>query len=91
VHDVSASGQTVYVEPALTLDSNNRLQTLLREAQREEERILLQLSAMVRAARAELAGTRRSWPYSTCARRSPALPGRSMRLSHNWRSNRCSS
>ena len=56
VHDVSASGQTVYVEPAVTLDSNNRLQTLLREAQREEERILLQLTAMVRAVRAELAG-----------------------------------
>jgi DNA mismatch repair protein MutS2 len=56
VHDISASGQTLYVEPAAALDGNNRLQTLLREAQREEERILLQLSAMVRAARAELAG-----------------------------------
>lgn len=56
VHDVSASGQTLYLEPAAALDGNNRLQTVLREAQREEERILLQLSAMVRAARGELAG-----------------------------------
>lgn len=56
VHDVSASGQTLYVEPAVTLEGNNRLQTLLREVQREEERILLQLTGMVRAARAELAG-----------------------------------
>jgi DNA mismatch repair protein MutS2 len=55
VHDVSASGQTLYVEPAVTLAGNNRLQTVLREAQREEERILLQLGAMVRAAREELA------------------------------------
>jgi DNA mismatch repair protein MutS2 len=55
VHDVSASGQTLYVEPAALLDGNNRLQTLLREAQREEERILRQLSAMVRTARRELA------------------------------------
>jgi DNA mismatch repair protein MutS2 len=55
VHDVSASGQTLYVEPAVTLDGNNRLQTLLHEAQREEERILLQLSTMVRAVREELA------------------------------------
>ncbi|MCM2264865.1 MAG: endonuclease MutS2 [Desulfuromonadales bacterium] len=55
VHDVSASGQTLYVEPAAVLDGNNRLQTLLREVQREEERILLQLTAMVRAARKELA------------------------------------
>ncbi|MHB8709081.1 MAG: endonuclease MutS2, partial [Desulfuromonadales bacterium] len=45
VHDVSASGQTLYVEPAVSLDGNNRLQTLLREVQREEERILLQLTA----------------------------------------------
>jgi DNA mismatch repair protein MutS2 len=56
VHDVSASGQTLFVEPAVTLDNNNRLQTLLREVQREEERILLGLTALVRAAGAELAG-----------------------------------
>ncbi len=56
VHDVSASGQTLYVEPAASLDGNNRLQTLLREVQREEERVLLQLTAMVRAVRSELSG-----------------------------------
>lgn len=56
VHDVSASGQTLYVEPAATLEGNNRLQMLLREVQREEERILRQLTGMVRAARTELAG-----------------------------------
>ncbi|NJC87241.1 MAG: endonuclease MutS2 [Desulfuromonas sp.] len=55
VHDTSASGQTLYVEPAAALDGNNRLQTLLREVQREEERILLQLTAMVRDAREALA------------------------------------
>jgi DNA mismatch repair protein MutS2 len=54
VHDVSASGQTLYVEPAATLEGNNRLQTLLRDEQREEERILLQLTATVRAAQTEL-------------------------------------
>ena len=56
VHDVSASGQTLYVEPAAALEGNNRLQTLLREVQREEERVLLQLTALVREARTELAG-----------------------------------
>lgn len=56
VHDISASGQTLYVEPTVVLDGNNRLQTVLREAQREEERILLALSAMVRSVRLELAG-----------------------------------
>jgi DNA mismatch repair protein MutS2 len=56
VHDVSASGQTLYIEPAVVLEGNNRLQTVLREIQREEERILLALSAMVRSVRTELAG-----------------------------------
>jgi len=55
VHDVSASGQTLFVEPAVVLEGNNRLQSVLRETQREEERILRQLSAMVRDARRELA------------------------------------
>ncbi len=55
VHDVSASGQTLFVEPVAALEGNNRLQTLLRETRREEERILLELSALVRGACAALA------------------------------------
>lgn len=48
VHDESASGQTLYVEPTAVLEDNNRLQGLLREEQREIERILRRLSALVR-------------------------------------------
>ena len=48
VQDESASGQTLYLEPAAVLDSNNRLQQQLREEQREERRILLQLADLVR-------------------------------------------
>lgn len=48
VQDESASGQTLYIEPAQVLDGNNRLQQLLREEQREERRILLQLADLVR-------------------------------------------
>ncbi len=48
VHDESASGQTLYLEPTLALEGNNRLQTLLREERREEEAILRRLSALVR-------------------------------------------
>ncbi|HKK00905.1 MAG TPA: endonuclease MutS2, partial [Desulfuromonadales bacterium] len=48
VHDESASGQTLFVEPVAVLELNNRLQTLRREEQREEERILRRLSAGVR-------------------------------------------
>jgi len=55
VHDVSASGQTLYLEPAVTLESNNRVQTLLHRISREEERILLRLTAGVRQARRDLA------------------------------------
>jgi DNA mismatch repair protein MutS2 len=48
VHDESASGQTLYVEPAQTLEQNNELRRLQREEQREEERILLRLATAVR-------------------------------------------
>jgi DNA mismatch repair protein MutS2 len=48
IHDESASGQTLFVEPAAVLEWNNELQTLLREEKREEERILRRLSEGVR-------------------------------------------
>ncbi|MEJ2699025.1 MAG: endonuclease MutS2 [Desulfuromonadales bacterium] len=48
IHDESASGQTLYVEPTSVLERNNELQTLQREENREIERILRRLSARVR-------------------------------------------
>ncbi len=54
VHDESASGQTLYLEPESVLPGNNRLQQLLQEEQREERRILLQLTDLVRQHRCEL-------------------------------------
>ena len=48
VLDESASGQTLYVEPARVFEANNQLQQLLRDEQREERRILLQLADLVR-------------------------------------------
>lgn len=48
VHDESSSGQTLYVEPAQTLEHNNELRRLQREEQREEQRILLRLTSAVR-------------------------------------------
>lgn len=55
VHDESASGQTLFVEPATVLEKNNQLQSRLREEKREEERILRRLAETVRNAAAELA------------------------------------
>jgi len=55
VHDESASGQTLYLEPELVLAGNSCLQQLLQEERREERRILLQLSDLVREHRVELA------------------------------------
>ena len=55
VHDESASGQTLYLEPTAVLEGNNRLQSLLREERREEEAILRRLSALVRRDSAALA------------------------------------
>ncbi len=48
VQDESSSGQTLYIEPTKVLEGNNGLQQLLREEQREERRILLQLAELVR-------------------------------------------
>ena len=59
VQDESASGQTLYVEPAQVLAGNNRLQQLSREEQREERRILLQLADLVRRDSADLRANQR--------------------------------
>ncbi|MBV9646103.1 MAG: endonuclease MutS2, partial [Candidatus Eremiobacteraeota bacterium] len=49
VHDTSASGQTVFVEPLGALEVNNRVRTLLIEEEREVARILAELSRAVGA------------------------------------------
>jgi len=49
IHDQSASGQTVYVEPLATIDLNNRWRQLQLEEQHEIERILRALSQQVAA------------------------------------------
>jgi len=56
VHDESASGQTLYLEPELVVAGNNRLHQLLQEEKREERRILLQLTDLVREHCAPLRG-----------------------------------
>ncbi|HEX8299295.1 MAG TPA: endonuclease MutS2, partial [Rubricoccaceae bacterium] len=48
VHDVSASGQTVFIEPASVLDLNNEIRELEIERAREVERILRELSGHAR-------------------------------------------
>ncbi|MEM1128224.1 MAG: endonuclease MutS2 [Bacteroidota bacterium] len=48
VHDVSATGQTVYIEPAAVLDLNNEVRELEAEVRREIERILRQVTGALR-------------------------------------------
>jgi DNA mismatch repair protein MutS2 len=48
VHDVSSSGQTVYIEPVEALQINNEIRQLESEEKREIERIIRQLTAEVR-------------------------------------------
>ncbi|MEL6610671.1 MAG: endonuclease MutS2 [Bacteroidota bacterium] len=55
VHDVSASGQTVYIEPAAALDLNNEVRELEAARRREIERILREATAHLRSRRQDLA------------------------------------
>lgn len=54
VHDVSASGQTVYVEPAAVLDLNNEIREAEVERAREVERLLTELSGHARHHRRDI-------------------------------------
>lgn len=51
IHSTSASGQTVYIEPAETLDLNNALRELQLAEQREMHKILSDLTNQVREVR----------------------------------------
>ncbi len=48
VHDQSASGQTLFIEPSSVLDLNNRQQNLLAREKREIQRVLQRLSELMR-------------------------------------------
>ncbi|MEM1043755.1 MAG: endonuclease MutS2 [Bacteroidota bacterium] len=49
VHDVSGTGQTVYIEPAAVLDLNNEVRELELERSREIRRILRELTGHLRS------------------------------------------
>lgn len=48
VHDVSASGQTVYIEPAECLDLNNEVRAVEAEEHHEIRRILIEVASQLR-------------------------------------------
>lgn len=54
VHDVSSSGQTVYLEPVEALNINNEIRQLESEEKREIERILQEMTTEIRKQREEI-------------------------------------
>jgi DNA mismatch repair protein MutS2 len=56
VHDVSGSGQSLFVEPLEACEANNRLIELRGRVQQEEHRVILELAQQVRRATPELEG-----------------------------------
>lgn len=57
VHDVSASGATVFLEPRELVELNNSIKVVDLEVEREVRRILRELSAMIAPHQPELAGS----------------------------------
>lgn len=57
VHDESATGKTVYVEPAQVVEANNHIRELEGEERRERARILLELTAWLRPQVKEILAT----------------------------------
>jgi DNA mismatch repair protein MutS2 len=56
VHDRSASGQTLYVEPAAVVEKNNALREMLAAEKEEVVRILRELGGLVRGRTSDLHG-----------------------------------
>ena len=56
IHDVSATGQTVFIEPSSCLDLNNELRTLEARERAEIVRILTEMTSRVRENRPSLVG-----------------------------------
>lgn len=59
VHDQSASGQTLYIEPQNVVEINNRLRQAQIEERQEVRRVLAELSALIEPYRKEIANNER--------------------------------
>lgn len=59
VHDESATGRTVFIEPSVVVESNNRIREMRAAEHREVIRILSELSALIRPHISDIMGSMR--------------------------------
>lgn len=76
VHDESASGKTVFIEPEVVVEANNRIRELEGDERREIMKILTEFTNFIRPLIPDILQPMSSWPRLTSSAPKHCLPSR---------------